>query len=306
MKANRYSFLFSIPSTDYAGWAKGLSKAGYATDPQYAKRLIDIIEKYQLNELDTEFDRSVVTSADKQAISRRTIKYQNDVKYIIANAGDSPASLASQFDVSPRQLIRYNDDIKNENQSLVAGSYVYLQPKRNKYNGHQQYHLMKANEDLVSVSQKYGIQLRALLKRNGLSEGQVPLPNQKITLRGKNKHAIHTADPYMPPPPQQEEPKVINESTSISSVIRGATTTHIDTAAKVVVKSTQVVKSASVVKSTPVMKSPPVENVAGHVVAKGDTLFSIAAIHGLKVEELKKMNNLSVDTIFIGQKLLLK
>ncbi len=45
---SRYSFLFDLPSTDYKGWAKGLKKAGYATDPDYANMLIRKIEEEQI------------------------------------------------------------------------------------------------------------------------------------------------------------------------------------------------------------------------------------------------------------------
>src|SRR5215218_7448887 len=48
----RYAELFLLDITDYTGWAKGLKKAGYATNPQYAERLIKIIEDNKLNELD--------------------------------------------------------------------------------------------------------------------------------------------------------------------------------------------------------------------------------------------------------------
>lgn len=37
---------------DYKAWAKGLKSIGYATDKKYDKKLIDIIEKYQLYRLD--------------------------------------------------------------------------------------------------------------------------------------------------------------------------------------------------------------------------------------------------------------
>ena len=44
----RYRSLFSLPRTDYRGWARGLKAAGYATNPQYANKLIEIIELYKL------------------------------------------------------------------------------------------------------------------------------------------------------------------------------------------------------------------------------------------------------------------
>ncbi len=45
-----YAFLFSLDPTDFESWAKGLKKAGYATSPTYAQRLIDIIQRYNLQE----------------------------------------------------------------------------------------------------------------------------------------------------------------------------------------------------------------------------------------------------------------
>ncbi len=48
----RYDFLFDYGSTDYKAWAKGLRKAGYATDPKYPSKLIGIIQKYQLSKFD--------------------------------------------------------------------------------------------------------------------------------------------------------------------------------------------------------------------------------------------------------------
>ena len=49
----RYRSLFDLPITDYKSWAHGLKAAGYATNPKYAKLLIDIIEEYHLYKYDT-------------------------------------------------------------------------------------------------------------------------------------------------------------------------------------------------------------------------------------------------------------
>src|SRR5512133_2598751 len=48
----RYAFLFDLKVTDYKGWARGLKKAGYATNPSYAESLIKIIEDYNLGMYD--------------------------------------------------------------------------------------------------------------------------------------------------------------------------------------------------------------------------------------------------------------
>lgn len=49
---SRYSELFELNILDYKGWAKGLKKAGYATNPQYPELLIGIIEEYKLYKYD--------------------------------------------------------------------------------------------------------------------------------------------------------------------------------------------------------------------------------------------------------------
>ena len=52
LQSNRYRHLQQIPLTDYKAWARGLQQTGYATDPQYANKLIALIERYQLHQLD--------------------------------------------------------------------------------------------------------------------------------------------------------------------------------------------------------------------------------------------------------------
>jgi hypothetical protein len=50
--SERYASLFSLSIADFRSWAKGLQKAGYATNPEYADLLINIINNYNLNDLD--------------------------------------------------------------------------------------------------------------------------------------------------------------------------------------------------------------------------------------------------------------
>lgn len=52
LQKDRYKSLYHLKPTDYKGWAKGLSSAGYATDPKYGEKLIDLIENLQLYRLD--------------------------------------------------------------------------------------------------------------------------------------------------------------------------------------------------------------------------------------------------------------
>ncbi len=299
-KANRYGFLFDLKSTDYKAWAKGLSKAGYATDPKYADRLIDIIEKYDLSELDSETYDGGSIAGSKDLKSYRPVRYYNDIKYITAGKADSPNSLAAQVDLRAKQIVKYNDDIRDEEQLLTPGTRVYLQPKRNQYKGHQKYHMLKADESLVSVSQQYGIKLSALQKRNGLANNETPMPNQKLLLKGKIKSALKLVDPYAVP--------VVNKS----KVVAAATSkpVNVEKATKPVSTPVPTPAAAPVLQSkldTVAITTPKsVELIPAHTVSKGDTLYGIARSYGMSVEELKKMNNLSIDTLSIGQKLVVR
>ena len=52
LKFSRYKKLFSLPVSDYKGWAVGLQSAGYATDPLYSAKLINMIQQYELMKYD--------------------------------------------------------------------------------------------------------------------------------------------------------------------------------------------------------------------------------------------------------------
>lgn len=52
LKAKRYQPLYDLKRDDYRGWAKGLRKAGYATDPNYAEKIIELIEDLGLHQYD--------------------------------------------------------------------------------------------------------------------------------------------------------------------------------------------------------------------------------------------------------------
>ena len=48
----RYQALFRLGKRDYRGWARGLTQAGYATDPGYGDKLIRMIERFELHRYD--------------------------------------------------------------------------------------------------------------------------------------------------------------------------------------------------------------------------------------------------------------
>lgn len=97
----RYAFLFELKVTDYKGWARGLKKAGYATDPRYANRLIDIIELYDLYEYDQKGKKDWM----KGVTNPHQPYLANDLLYIIAREGDTFKSIAKEFDLSKKRYV---------------------------------------------------------------------------------------------------------------------------------------------------------------------------------------------------------
>jgi LysM repeat protein len=290
-KAGRYGPLFDLERTDYKGWAKGLSKAGYATDPQYANRLIEIIEKYELYRYDNEYENHVASNAPPSSSGRQIIKQTNDVKYTMALKGDNAEIIARRNGISTNQLRRFNDNIFGKEEALETGTRIYLEPKKSKYHGKQKYHVIKSGEDMAYVSMLYGIKLDALTKRNGLKNNEVPMTNQRIMLKGKPKSPVKTVDPFQVPGQKK-------------SGDRNPTRERMDE----LVHSGSDQALASTTNSAPVTKgntSSQKSNVQ-HTVIKGDTLYGIARNYGVSVDDLRKMNNLAVDTIYVGQKLVWK
>ena len=184
----RYRFLFSLKITDYKGWAHGLKKAGYATNPRYAEMLIGTIERYNLQQFDSytkgRYHARTKNAEVESAFFSQHIVYKINKNYmIIANSGDTWESVSRETGVSVRKLRRYNERPKGS--LLQAGDIVYLEKKRTKadkaYKGIP--HVVKPGESLYDISQRYGIRLKYIYKLNALSEDYVPQNGDLIWLR---------------------------------------------------------------------------------------------------------------------------
>ncbi|MBE6268135.1 MAG: LysM peptidoglycan-binding domain-containing protein [Bacteroidales bacterium] len=168
LKKERYAALFKLSPTDYKGWARGLKRAGYAEDPAYPQKLINLIERYNLQEYDHYSKKDVspllAGSATNDYAGIRPIYRSSGLLYIIANTGDTFKSLSNEFGISRRKLIKYNDLYKEYN--LKAGDIIYLEKKNNKATKEYRFHTTANGESLYSISQKYGIKLKKLYKMN--------------------------------------------------------------------------------------------------------------------------------------------
>lgn len=183
---SRYASLFDLKKTDYKGWAKGLKKAGYATNPRYPELLIKLIETHNLYQYDKiktmpSLKPEPEVLVDKPRVKGRKIMIHNRVRYVIVKDGDTYFKIANNLDMMLWQIYKYNDLKRND--KLVPGQVIYLQPKRDKATRGEEEHVVKRGETMHSISQKYAVNLKSLYRKNRMQESTQPRPGTKLSLR---------------------------------------------------------------------------------------------------------------------------
>lgn len=195
---SRYAFLFELDKTDYKGWARGLKKAGYATNPKYPQLLINLIEKHELFVFDqmtpTDYIAQVEGSSSNQndsssvVIEKITAKKTdnsecnndasdssnlvhsqtrkiyinaNRTKYVLAQEGDTFVKLSKELNLTLRQLHKYND-FPDDKDQLEAGEKVYVMPKKRIRKKDKSVIQNFSNANHWELSQQHGFKLNAV------------------------------------------------------------------------------------------------------------------------------------------------
>lgn len=171
----RYAPLFKLDIRDYEGWAQGLKKCGYATNPKYADLLISLIEKNNLDAYDAKNSKAL-TNVHTLYVTRK----HNGLKYVRCTADDDLAAIAKEFHLSKRKLRSWNDLTKHS--ELHEGDIIYLQKKNKKSEKEYPQHVVRGGDSMWSISQTYGVTIQALMKRNKLTSATVHA-GQVIQLR---------------------------------------------------------------------------------------------------------------------------
>ncbi len=189
---DRYKLLFDLEVTDYKGWAHGLKQAGYATNPRYPELLIKIIEENRLDAYDRADSRQqpLISRNNASDTSNTTFNLQpstlppdnfpiagrgendriifknNGVKFVLARKGDTYRKIAGEFGIYTWQVEKYNESGKNS--KLRVGEKVYLEKKKG--SAEAKSHVVRAGETMRSVSQDYGVRLKALCRKNRIKD----------------------------------------------------------------------------------------------------------------------------------------
>ncbi|MBK6937756.1 MAG: glucosaminidase domain-containing protein [Chitinophagaceae bacterium] len=218
----RYAFLFELDPTDYAGWANGLKKAGYATNPRYPQVLIKLIEDYSLQEYTLialgdngeddplltgqkettkpaeETPQEVVTDVpveEKTNAGKPSLKYPegifyvNDTKVIFAKKGTSYFAIASEYKIDLSKIFEFNEISQAE--FALSDQLVYLQRKRK--TGNEDYHIVLPGETLHDIAQQEAIRLESLQELNWLNPGDMPAVGVRLSLKKKATSTLKLA-----------------------------------------------------------------------------------------------------------------
>lgn len=179
-KHARYKSLFELNTTDYKAWAHGLKSAGYATNPNYASSLINIIEELKLYELDvlTPQIKPIIGNSFEAEIE----VHENKVIFVKSKKGDSYYKISKRHGITLHQLHKYNEKYLSMD-ILEEGTSIYLAPRRN-HSRVKKYLVLDLPMTLREIAQKEAVKLKPLMRKNEIYSPDEKLPiGEKIFLR---------------------------------------------------------------------------------------------------------------------------
>lgn len=355
-KEYRYGSLFDIDRTDYKSWAWGLSKAGYATNPAYANLLIHLIEKYSLytfdyyensnvrfikpsdliaesrdvefmEKLEKKSKHAIVSKPGEQEMrpSRERQIEVNDRAAVKVLQGQTMEQLAQKYDLTSKEILRYNENEMGLDDFLEEGTYVYLEKKRIWYKGSEKFHIVREGEDLHRISQMYGVRLATLERKNKIDADMIPLPGEKIILRGKaargDKIPLTYSDVEIVESSEVKQPILADRWENLRKAEREKEIVEpkggedhqeqqpvLDLSQEEVKldeipdEKVEIVQTAvQPVEEKPLSRTAQTAKI--YEVVKGDTLFGISRKFDVSIDSIRHHNQLLSDQISIGQKI---
>lgn len=228
----------------------------------------------------------------------------NGKRGILAQEGDSPASIAQRAKVSFEKFMSYND-LKAQDR-LNAGEVYYLAKKSRK--AQVPFHTVRPNETLWRISQTYGIRLKQLMKYNRLNQLTKLQPGRVMYLR--KKRPKNKPIEYLQLPKEEKDAREVVPGTNKTP--KTDTTEKqpvIDTKKEEEKTEPQTPKptnsnTAPTTSEKPVENPPPTQpkalyptppksNNGYHTVEAGQTYYSIARLYSISVQDLYQWNEIN-------------
>lgn len=324
-KNYRYGPLFRLDPRDYKAWAHGLKRAGYATSPTYAEKLIRIIETYKLFEYDSDVPGPVDVPNTNNEEEIAGIFKINQVKVVLAKGDDTPVDIADRTSIPVKSILKFNENLSSKTQSLLEKSKVYIQRKRGNYRGKKKYHYVKAGDSMFDIAQQYGLRLDKLYKKNRLNNGSEPAVGERIKIRGWKVKSDEIPRTSKEGPVEKEEEKTRegeiefepSDDTDFGEDETESGNSDFDNESLDDLIKDRIEGEKEKEKDKP--NTPPVSETEDngnsssngdtairpvyHKIVKGDTLYGLARKYGTTVATIKHLNGLSSNVISVGQSL---
>lgn len=335
MTRDRYDALFQIPKADYMSWAQGLKDAGYATSPTYAQSLVTIIQRYELYRYDMDDLPLAVVDTTRPSIQppvgcpyATNVFLINRIKTVFMQPNEALVDVAEKHDKREQWLQDYNE--VSATNHIEPGMHVFLQPKRKK--AEEKYHRVQNDETMYQISQRYGIILDELYKKNLMVPGQEPANDETMHMRDKRSSPPKLRERIIVP--LEEHAPVENKA--VKQLVSMTPQPQRELESVITVKDTAVIgedihQEADTFEARYLFTGTidPVDNVKStndpllvtndqelievvqpdanrvtqrhHTVEQGETLYSLSRKYEVTVAQLKTWNALPNDTIRIGQ-----
>ena len=200
----RYENLFKLPPNDYRGWARGLRKAGYATDKKYPQKLISLIEDYELyyfdnlvlgdsyneneiadmpNSEDIVKDKSESKTRIPKKVITKEVKPKSDKIFInnkqihIVGAGETLYAISRANNISVEDLKKFNHLTTND---ISVGQELYMYDVDNKTVSNNKTELyskyvVKQGDTIYSIARKNNMKVAEILKINNLDSNAIAI-----------------------------------------------------------------------------------------------------------------------------------
>ena len=187
-----------------------MQKAGYATSKAYAKALIGYIDAYELYNINggvklkpgkkgiiakttkiedlEKAEEYVIDASEKteeeeevtQTLQRCVVEI-NEVRCTILYPGETLSSISMKYDIPKNKKLDYNETASETD--IHEGDIVYLEKKKRKFYGPQDFYRVKTGDSLFSIAQQFGIQTASLAKMNDKNLFSPLTEGEKLSLK---------------------------------------------------------------------------------------------------------------------------
>ncbi len=313
----RYSSLFKLGKSDYKAWAKGLQKAGYATDKRYPQKLISIIEKYELYKYDEIVLGKTKSKAIVRTIPNPTIvsSTTNPLIYVVKK-GDGLYGISRKFRIELKELKSINNLDSN---TIYPGQKLYLKAVDDQTN---QVKIVDNSVNKVLAIDNSVKHVSAIDDQTNQVKSVDNSVKQVNAVVHKVEQSIPEVDrDTIPPPVKKDTIKQLVQKEQPSNkpdyhiVQKGETLYQIaykyDLAIPEFRRWNRIRKDEIKIGQRLLIQNPNKEyktiaNQNTHIVSRGETLYYISKKYGITIAELRLLNNLEGNTISVGQVLLIK